>query len=98
MNNEDYPVQEDEEERHPSIIKNGNALNVSELGPMGENANINQNLTTVTWTTEQEEKKDEEKPLKEEEQKKEETDEKEDKEEDKATEETPLQDEENLNK
>merc|ERR1711977_664197 len=79
MNNEDYPVQEDEEERHPSIIKNGNALNVSELGPMGENANINQNLTTVTWTTEQEEKKDE-------------------KEEEKATEETPFQDEENLNK
>lgn len=97
MNNEDYPVVDDDEEKHPSIIKNGNALNVSELGPMGENANINPNLTTVTWTTEQDEKKDEEKPLKEEEEKKEEK-EKEEKEEEKPTEETPLQDEDNLNK
>lgn len=30
-----------------------NNFQVSELGPMGENANLNPDLTTVTWTSEE---------------------------------------------
>merc|ERR1711976_1012692 len=92
MNNDDFPQQEDDEERHPSIIKNGGADEtvLSELDPEKENANINNDLTTVTWTSDEkegkEEKKDDEKVVKD----TEETEKKEEKE-DKVTEDTPLQ-------
>merc|ERR1712073_227820 len=89
MNNDDFPQQEDDEERHPSIIKNGGADDsvLSELGD-GEKANINNDLTTVTWTSDEKDEKDEKKD----EEKKEEV------KEEKATEETPLKEEENLEK
>ena len=99
MNNDDFPQQEDDEERHPSIIKNGGADDtvLSELD--AEKANIANDLTTVTWTSdekdEKEEKKDDEKIIKDE---KEELKKEEEKKEDKATEDTPLQEEENLTK
>ena len=55
MNNDDYPVTEEDDKRHPTIIKNGGT----------SEANINpNNITTVTWTAETEEKKDEEKLMK----------------------------------
>jgi len=93
----DMDVEEDED-KHTSIIKNG--LNVSELGPMGEGANVNGDMTTVTFvgekeeedvkkelveaTEEKEEKKDNEKKVEKEEE---------------AKEDTPLQeDEENVSK
>ena len=80
----------------------GDALNVSELGPMGETANINGDSTIVTYVAEgkeeedvkkelidaADEKKDEEKEEKKDEEKKDE----EKKEE--ASEETPLKEEE----
>lgn len=45
-----------DDEKHPTIIKNGGAdLNVSELGPMGDGANINGDLTAVTFVGEKEE-------------------------------------------
>merc|ERR1712203_85051 len=100
MNNDDFPLQEDDEERHPSIIKNGGADDsvLSELGD-GEKANINNDLTTVTWTSdekdEKEEKKDDEKIIKDE---KKDEEKKEEVKEEKATEETPLKEEENLEK
>merc|ERR1712003_308511 len=62
MSSDDYPeTEEEDKEKHPSIIKNNGDLNVSELG---DGANINNDLTTVTWTSDEkevdEEKKEEE--------------------------------------
>ena len=83
-------------------------LQASELGPMSETANINPDLTTVTWTTEEieggEEKKDKEKDVQDEdkvedkaedkdEKKKDETDHNPAAEDEKITEETPLKNE-----
>ena len=98
MNNDDFPQQDDEESKHPTIIKNG-GLDDSVLSD-AEQVNVNNDLTTVTWTSdekdEKEEKKDDEKIIKDEK----EEEKKEDKEDkaDKATEDTPLQEEENLSK
>ena len=101
INNDDFPPKENDEERHPSIIKNGGADDtvLSELGDP-EKANINNDLTTVTWTSdekdekvEKEEKKDDEKIIKNEKE-----DEKKEDKEDKVTEDTPLKEEENLTK
>lgn len=105
MSTDEYPEVEDDDdkEKHPSIIKNNGDitdLNVSELGPMGDGANINNDLTTVTWTSDE---KDEEENTKEEKivdekvvEDEKEKEKKEDEKEEKATEDTPLQDEENL--
>merc|ERR1719208_364301 len=90
MNNDDFPQQEDDEERHPSIIKNGGGADDTVLSEDGEKANINNDLTTVTYTDEKdekeekEEKKDDEKVLKDDAEKPEEK--KEEKAEEKATE------------
>eukprot|EP00092_Neocalanus_flemingeri_P063095 GFUD01076268.1.p1 GENE.GFUD01076268.1~~GFUD01076268.1.p1 ORF type:complete len:102 (-),score=58.72 GFUD01076268.1:26-331(-) len=101
MNNDDFP-QQDEEDRHPSIIKNG-GLDDTVMSEIGDNAKVNNDLTTVTWTSdekdekdekiEKEEKKDDEKIIKDEKE-----DEKKEDKEDKVTEDTPLQEEENLSK
>merc|ERR1719336_3801313 len=66
VNTED--VAQDEEDRHPSIIKNG-GLDETALTEAGE-VNVNNDLTTVTWTSD--EKEDLKKEQKDEEEKKEE--------------------------
>ena len=101
MNNDDFPQQEDEEDRHPSIIKNG-GLDDTVMSELGDNAKVNNDLTTVTWTSDEKdekiekEEKDDDKIIKDE-KKDEMKEEKEDKE-DKVTEDTPLKEEENLSK
>merc|ERR1712128_258958 len=82
MSSDDYPeVEEEDKEKHPSIIKNNVDLNASELGPLGEGANVNNDLTTVTWTSDEKDIDEEKKEKKEEK-------------EEKITEDTPLQKEE----
>merc|ERR1712003_457398 len=67
MSSDDYPeTEEEDKEKRPSIIKNNGDLNVSELG---DGANINNDLTTVTWTSDEKEVDEEKKEKKEEEQK-----------------------------
>merc|ERR1719510_2052439 len=44
----------DEEDRHPSIIKNG-GLDETALTEAGDNVNVNNDLTTVTWTSDEKE-------------------------------------------
>ena len=106
VNTEDL-VEKDEEDRHPSIIKNG-GLDETALTEAGE-VNVNNDLTTVTWTSDEkedlkkeeqkveEEKKDEEKDDEKKEEQKDE--EKKDKEEEKTVEgegeDAPLKPEEN---
>merc|ERR1719336_1574717 len=53
---------QDEEDRHPSIIKNG-GLDETALTEAGDVVNVNNDLTTVTWTTDEKEdlKKEEQK-------------------------------------
>jgi len=60
VNTEDL-VEKDEEDRHPSIIKNG-GLDETALTEAGE-VNVNNDLTTVTWTSDEKEdlKKEEQK-------------------------------------
>ena len=46
---------QDEEDRHPSIIKNG-GLDETALTEAGDtNVNVNNELTTVTWTSDEKE-------------------------------------------
>merc|ERR1711962_394885 len=52
----DMDVEEDDQ-KHTSIIKNG-GLNVSELGPMGEGANVNGDMTPVTFVAEKDEEEE----------------------------------------
>ena len=59
LGNEEYPVtEEDEKKKHPSIVKNGSASNgtngtkATDVSPMSDDANVNPDLTTVTWTKE----------------------------------------------
>ena len=58
VNTED--LVQDEEDRHPSIIKNG-GLDETALTEAGDVVNVNNDLTTVTWTSDEKEdlKKDE---------------------------------------
>ena len=52
VNTED--LVQDEEDRHPSIIKNG-GLDETTLTEAGDNVNVNNDLTTVTWTSDEKE-------------------------------------------
>lgn len=58
-----------DKEKHPNIVKNGGG-DASETGPVSDSANINNALTTVTWTSDKEKDKEgdneEKKPLNEE--------------------------------
>merc|ERR1711976_980502 len=59
MDNDDFPVTDEDASKHPTIVKSNGANGVngdqpSELSPMSESANINPTLTTVTWTSEDE--------------------------------------------
>jgi len=62
VNTED--LVQDEEDRHPSIIKNG-GLDETALTEAGDVVNVDKDLTTVTWTSD--EKEDLKKDLKKEE-------------------------------
>merc|ERR1711936_1201759 len=52
VNTED--LVQDEEDRHPSIIKNG-GLDETALTEAGDNVNVNNDLTTATWTSDEKE-------------------------------------------
>ena len=55
--NEEFPVVEEDEKKHPDIVKNGKAKTDSEdVSPMGDSANVNPALTSVTWTANEAEK------------------------------------------
>ena len=88
VNTED--VAQDEEDRHPSIIKNG-GLDETALTEAGE-VNVNNDLTTVTWTSD--EKEDLKKEQKDEEEKKEEKKDEEKKDEEKKEEKKEVEKEE----
>ena len=53
MNTEDLAG--DEEDRHPSIIKNGGGLDETALTEAGDAVNVNNEMTTVTWTSDEKE-------------------------------------------
>merc|ERR1712203_215483 len=53
LGNEEFPVVDDDEKKHPTIVKNGNGKKHvdSEKADEDDNtANVNGDLTTVTWT------------------------------------------------
>merc|ERR1739848_401582 len=53
LGNEEFPVVDDDEKNHPTIVKNGNGKKHvdSEKADEDDNtANVNGDLTTVTWT------------------------------------------------
>ena len=69
MTNDEMAAQEDEE-KHPSILKN---QDLNETAMTEDGVNVNNDLTTVTWTSDEkeelkkaEEKKDDEKIVKDE--------------------------------
>lgn len=72
LGNEEFPVAADDEKHHPTIVKNGkNGVSQNgngtkeDLGPMSEAANVNPDLSTVTWTANEKSDQDSEKePLK----------------------------------
>ena len=78
---------QDEEDRHPSIIKNG-GLDDTALTEAGDVVNVNNDLTTVTWTSDEKEDLKKEEPKEDVEKKEEKNEEKkeEKKEEEKDTE------------
>merc|ERR1712066_15269 len=53
--NEEFPVIDDDEKKHPEIVKNGKKLENGgdDVCPMGDSANVNPSLTEVTWTAEE---------------------------------------------
>merc|ERR1712173_541249 len=53
--NEEFPVIDDDEKKHPEIVKNGKKLENGgdDVSPMGDSANVNPALTEVTWTAEE---------------------------------------------
>merc|ERR1711981_497019 len=53
--NEEFPVIDDDEKKHPEIVKNGKKLENGgdDVSPMGDSANVNPSLTEVTWTAEE---------------------------------------------
>ena len=93
MNTED--LAQDEEDRHPSIIKNG-GLDETALTEAGDNnVNVNNEMTTVTWTSDEkedlkkEDAKEEEKVTKEEKETEKEVEKEAEKEAEKEEKETP---------
>merc|ERR1712142_916494 len=54
--NEEFPVIDDDEKKHPEIVKNGGKKlenGGDDVSPMGDSANVNPSLTEVTWTAEE---------------------------------------------
>merc|ERR1711874_769353 len=93
VNTED--LVQDEEDRHPYIIKNG-GLDETALTEAGDVVNVNNDLTTVTWTSDEKEDLKKEEPKEDVEKKEEKNEEKgEEKAEEGEGEDAPLKPEEN---